>query len=160
MSFQTSIHKAMQTGTGGGDVLRMYENKMLELEINSGKGFARIVTTPTTQNPCPVFINEKTRARITNPSLDFSNIDKNFIGGIIHAEFKMDDPTVTDYTGKNPIKLSQNFLLFHSPPASVLKTYYRIFVGFKAAIQAVDKYQIYCETQDTGVFNAESVYQR
>ena len=36
---------------------------------------------------------------------------------------------------------------------------YRIFVGFKAAIQVVKQYQLFCETQDTGVFNSESIYQ-
>ena len=73
MSFQPSIHKAMQTGAGG-DVLRMYQQKMLELEVNSGKEFARIITTPTSQNPCPVHINENTVARITNNSLNFTNL--------------------------------------------------------------------------------------
>ena len=85
---------------------------MLELEVNSGKGFVRIITTPTSQNPCPVPINENTRARITNNSLDFTNIDKCFITGIIHAEFQMNDVTVTDRYGNNPVKLSQNLSQF------------------------------------------------
>ena len=95
MSFQPSIQKAMQTGAGE-DVLRMYEQKMMELEVNSGKGFAKVTTMATTQNPCPVPIREKTRARITDNGLDFANLDKTFIAGIIHTEFNMDDPIITE----------------------------------------------------------------
>ena len=67
---QQAITRAMHQGHSG-DLYRMYEQKMLELEVNSGKGFCRTVSNPTTQNPCRVFVNEDTTARITNSSLDF-----------------------------------------------------------------------------------------
>ena len=68
--------------------------KKLELEVNSGKGFCRTVSFSTTNNQCPVIVNGDTTARLTNSSLDFTNIDKVYISGVIHAYFKMNDQTV------------------------------------------------------------------
>ena len=81
-----------------------------------------------------------------------------YISGVIHAYFKMDDQTVQVQNSTTTALMSQ--LITNSDTSFPgTSNVYRIFVGFKAAIQCVRQYQLFCETQDTEVFNSESIYQ-
>ena len=157
MSMQQEISRVVHQGHAG-DVYRLYEKKMLELEVNSGKGFCRSVSYPTTQNPCPVFVNEDTTARITNSSLDFTNVDKGYISGLIHVNIKMDDQVVPVINSTQTDSATSLIAQADSARPGTSNVY-RIFVGFKAAIHVVKQYKLFCKTQDNLVFNSESIYQ-
>ena len=127
-----------------GDVEQFFQSYDAIIEKNSGANDCKCLTIDSYDPPCPVQRGTYTKLKMTDDSIQITNIDKSFISARCRYFLSMKEIEANS-TGNTTNHDSIQ--------------YQWLFIGLKAGIHIIDSYRIYSRGKKTTCKQTESLYE-
>ena len=127
-----------------GDVEQFFQSYDAIIEKNSGANDCKCLTIDSYDPPCPVQRGTYTKLKMTDDSIQITNIDKSFISARCRYFMSMKEIEANS-TGNTTNHDSIQ--------------YQWLFIGLKAGIHIIDSYRIYSRGKKTTCEQTESLYE-
>ncbi|MDR2967347.1 MAG: hypothetical protein LBU74_05315 [Methanobacteriaceae archaeon] len=141
MTLNTKIPTAMQQSTHG-DLVEWYRRKIGILHKNSGTNSVRFLINEAMEPPCPVALNTTTKVKMTDAAIHVAQIHQSFVTGVMEYQIRLHMPQ-----------------RYHSIVSQYANNYFKIFIGFKSAIDLMDQYRVFSKGNESGITCQRAIHQ-
>ena len=137
-----------------GDLLKYFASTDGILEANSGIHDNKCLSIDASDPPCPVQKGMYTKLKLTDESIQITNIDKSSITALVRIVVK---PTSQFWTDLNstPIDWQTEGETYRNGVFKLTKW----FIGFKASSHLFDAYRVYSRNRKTSCEQTEALYE-
>lgn len=161
MSYSYKLDKAVDQ-TPSGNLENYFDYLSMSIQSNDGRSDNKCLSIDAYDPPCPVAKGMYTKLKLTDESVNVINMDKSSITAVVRINVQAIDTGGQSMDFRSKIDMTsmsdneKNVLqLFYS----AVRTYNKIFIGFKSSIHVLDAYRIYSNGKKTLCEQTEALFE-